>query len=425
MTPPNPFADRPRLRPAGRLVNRVGGWLRRLGFPVADLSEEELLRAARRRTGLDDFGDNHFRAPLRALADAYQTDPGLTFIGRAIARQILIHLLSNRLRVARDLRQYPDITAGPVRRPLFVVGFPRTGTTLLQNLLSQDLAARPLLFWESMAPSPPPEPATRDTDPRIRTAERVVERLYHAVPEMPTIHALNPRGPDECLGLLFNTFVTPFFRGKIPGYRAWLGAATDADVTASYQDYRRQLQLLQWRCPGGHWVLKCPSHLFGLGALLAVFPDAAVVQTHRDPAEAVASLCSLSAALDALSYETVDRQGVGRRTLAIVEQLLARGLKARQAGSAGRFFDLHYQDLLADPVGSVGRIHEHFGYDYTPAPEAKLQAYLAANRQHRHGVHRYRLEDFGLDRDDLRARFAGYCERFGVKQAETPPGADR
>jgi hypothetical protein len=383
---------------------------------AADLSEEALFQKAQRQTGLSDWGDQRFRVPLKALLDSYENDPGLTYVGRAMAQGMLVHLLANRLAIHRDLRQHPDILTGTIRRPLFVVGLPRTGTTLLQNLLSQDPAARPLLFWESMAPSPPPDPRTRANDPRIRQAEKMVAFLTRAVPSLPTIHAMTPRGPDECLGLLFNTFVTPFFRGNVTRYRDWLATLGGEELTAAYREYRQQLLLLQWKCSGDHWVLKCPSHLFGLGSLLATFPDANIVQTHRDLAQAVPSLCSLSAALDGLSYETVDLEGIGRRNLTIVGQLVQGSLKARQTADAGRFFDLHYPDLVNDPVAAVRRIYQHFGYDYSDALEDKLKAYLAAHRQHPHGVHQYRLEDFRLDRDTLHRRFAEYYERFQVNQ---------
>jgi hypothetical protein len=390
-----------------------------LGVRAADLSEETLFRQAQRQSGLSAWGDERFRIPLKALLDSYENDPGLTFLGRAVARGMLVHLLANRLRIHDDLKQNPDILNGTIRRPLFVVGLPRTGTTLLQNLLSQDPAARPLYFWESMAPSPPPDPESRDRDPRIRQAEKMVAALIRTVPTLPAIHAMNPRGPDECLGLLFNTFVTPFFRGNVTRYRAWLATIRDEEMIAAYREYRQQLLLLQWKSSRAHWVLKCPSHLFGLWALLSVFPDACIVQTHRDLAQAVPSLCSLSAALDGMSYETVDLEGIGQRNLSIVDQLLQGGLRARQAIPAERFYDLHYPDLVDDPVAAVRGIYEYFGFTYDDALQGKLRTYLAVNRQHKHAVHQYRLEDFRLDREALYRRFGEYYERFEVNQ-ETP-----
>lgn len=410
----NQLIQRPRLRPEMRLANLLGNGLRASGIRFGNLSEEAILQAARRQTSLEDLGDERFRVPLRALLDSYENDANLTFVGRLIAKEMMIHLVANRLRIHHDLRQYPEIVAAEIHRPLFVVGLPRTGTTLLYNLFAQDPTSRPLLFWESMSPSPSPDPETRDRDPRIKAAEQIVARLNRAVPSLPAIHEMNPRGPDECLGLLFNTFVTPFFRGRLPRYRDWLYGVGDQEVKVAYQEYRQQLLLLQWRCSGDHWVLKCPSHLFGLDALLAIFPDACVVQTHRDPVKAVPSLCSLTTALDGMSYKTVDMEGVGQRTVKIIEQLVDRSMKARQTGDAGRFYDIHYQEIVKDPVTVVQRIYEHFGYNQSAVMEDKIKAYLAANPRHKHGVHQYSLDDFGLDLQALRTRFAGYYDRFRI-----------
>lgn len=406
------------VRPVMRVANRIGNGLEACGIRTVDLSEETILRKACRKTGLTDFGDERFRIPLRSILESYENDPNLTLIGRVLAQKMMMHIVGNRLKIHHDLKKYPEILSDEIHRPLFVLGLPRTGTTLLYNLLAQDTGARPLLFWESMSPSPPPDPKTRERDPRIKSAEQAVARLNRALPHLSVIHEMNPRGPDECLGLLYNTFVTPFFRGKLPSYRKWLYAIGDDELTAAYQEYRTQLLILQWRVSGDHWVLKCPSHLFGLGALLAVFPDACVVQTHRDPAKAIPSLCSLSAALDSLSYHTVDPMEVGHRTVEIVAQLIKRSLKARAENISAKVFDVHYRDFTQHPVTTVKEIYEHFGYAYTPTLEKRLKAYLEANPKHKHGMHIYSLGEFGLDEEALRKRFSSYCDLFRIRLEE-------
>jgi hypothetical protein len=397
------------------MANLLGYGLTACGIRIVDLSEEEILQGARSQTGLEDLGNERFRVPLKALLDSYNDDTNLTTVGRWLARRMLIHIVANRLLIHRDLKCYPEILSGRIDRPLFVVGLPRTGTTLLYNLLAQDSASRPLLFWESVSPAPPPDPETRDCDPRIETAEKIVAGLNGTLPNLAAIHEMNPRGPDECLGLLFNTFVTPFFRGNLPRYREWLYSIPDHETRAAYQEYRQQLLLLQWRCSGNHWVLKCPSHLFGLGELLAVFPDACVVHTHRDPVKAVPSLCSLSAALDGVSYKTVDMEEVGQRTVGIIEQLVNRSMQAREEVDGGQVYDMHYKEFVKDPVAAVRGIYEHFGYNYSPAMEENVRAYLGSNPRHRHGVHRYSLDSYGLDEETLRDRFSGYCDRFVIE----------
>jgi pimeloyl-ACP methyl ester carboxylesterase len=420
-----PFAPEksfaPSFRPRVRAANRVGGFLRRSGLPLAELSESSVVRAAEEKTGLSDWGDQRFRVPLQILLESYDAD-NLTFVGRVIARQMIINLLSNRLRVIDDHARDPAIAAGAVERPLFVVGLPRTGTTLLFNLLAQDPGARPLLYWETMQPSPPPDP-TRDDDPRIARAERVVGAMYSALPALRSIHDIQPRGPEECLGLLMNTIVTPFFVGPIPAYRDWLRSVDGDEMKRVYAEYQQQLQVLQLHDRRDHWVLKCPSHLFGLDALLATFPDAAVVQTHRDPVAAIPSMASLSAALDSLEYAVVDREEVGRRTVEKFELVMERSLRVRREAAGARFFDVAYNELVRDPASVVREIYGHFEYEYSETMAGAVRTYLAASRQHRHGVHRYSLEDFALERAALQERFAPYCDYFDVRPEDRAAAA--
>jgi hypothetical protein len=408
------FLSQPRLRPGLRLVNWVGGQLRPLGLPLTDLSEQGILAAARRRTGLSDWGDERFRVALRLLLEDYNADPDLTFLGRALLREMLIRFLVNRLRVQNDLKQHPEIVNTPIRRPLFVVGLPRTGTTLLHHLLSLDPTGRPLLFWESMSPSPPPEERTRANDPRIGQARRLLRRLRWAAPSVSVVHEVEACGPEECVGLLYHTFVSPVFWGRLPRYRRWLEELDDAEVLAAYREYRQQLQLLQWHCSQRRWVLKYPDHLYGLAALLALFPDGCIIQTHRDPIEAVPSACSSHVLMDALVYQPLDLKEVGQRVMGLTKLRIERCLRARQAGDGGRIYDLHYRDLVNDPVAAVRGIYHHFRFPLTSELEEKIRAYLAANPQHKHGVHRYTLEEFGLNREQVRREFAPYYERFQI-----------
>jgi hypothetical protein len=402
-----------RVRFAVSFANLVAAMLQAGRVPVADLSEASVLDAARRRTGLEDWGDERFRIPLRKILESQAADASLTHVGRFLARQMLIQRVVNRLEIHRDLRLCPQILDERIRRPLFIVGLPRSGTTLLHNLLAQDPQARPLLFWEAWNPSPPPNPEEYVTDRRIRIAQRRVALLERLLPRLRAIHEIDPRGPAECVGLLTNTFVTPFFQGKLPKYREWLDAASDELVIHAYNEYRQQLQLLQWRVPASHWVLKAPSHLFGLSALLRVFPDACVVQMHRDPIKSLPSLCSLSATLGSLTFKSVDFKTLGAGHIALFELLLTRAMEARR-DDGGRVYDVQYQALVNDPAGTVRAIYDHFGYELNEEMGRNMTNYLARNPQHKHGKHHYSLADFDLDREALERRFGDYYRRFQI-----------
>jgi hypothetical protein len=399
-----------------RLLNRLGDGLQRMGLKIADFEPDRLEAAARRKTRLDDFGPARYRAPFERLCESYLHDCDLTFLGRVFCHGTLLHALTNRLLIQQALRNDPGICQEEVRRPLFVLGLPRTGTTFLFNLLAQDPACRPLMFWESMSPAPPPRPETYATDSRIAEGRRKVRFLNRALPELSGIHEFTPDGPEECLGLLMNVFLTPFVRGRVPLYREWLDQVSDAEIDAAYAEYRTQLQLLQRHAKGEHWILKCPSHAFGLGGLLANFPDAAIVQTHRDLSRSVPSLCSLSFAFEQLCYQTPDRQRVGRGMLKVVEQLITRGIQGRERGDPDgeRVLDVAYADVTRAPIATVERIYGHFGYDLSSEFRTRLNEYLARDKHGSAPKHTYSLAEFGITPEELRNRFGGYASRFQV-----------
>ncbi len=407
--------ERPHRPPVIGAYNAVGRRLRRLGWLPDRLTEASILAAARRQTRLDDLPDEGSRQGLRQLIRSCRDDARLNPFGRLMMRSRLVELLVNRLRIEDDIRRHPEILDEPVRRPLIVTGLPRTGTTLLYNLLGQDPAGRPLLLWESTWPSPPPTAETRTTDPRIKRARRLVQMVDWLAPRFRTVHTLNPDGPEECLNLTFHTFVSPGFSmmADLRGYEEWLRQLSFEQRVAAYEIYRRQLQLLQWRRPGDHWVLKSPAHLGGLDALLTVLPDACVVLTHRDPAKAIPSVCSLFAILRGMGTDEPDLHAMGPRVAEFCAELVDRAADGRRA-HPDNVIDVHYHDLVGDPIATVARIYDRFDVAYTPDAEAAMRAWLAADARDKKPPHQYDLAQFGLDTAAIDRLFGTYCERFDV-----------
>jgi hypothetical protein len=396
-----------------RLFNTVGRGLRQLGLSPAALSEESLCATARRRTGLGDFGDEAFREPLRVLIGSLEAEARLSPFGRAYARTLLVQALVNRLRLQRDWTRHPDILDEKIRQPWFVLGLPRSGTTLLLNLLASDPAHRWLAFWEAREPSPPPTRETYATDPRRRRALRYVAVLDYLAPTLLAMHEFDANGPEECFPLLANTFAGVQFSWMfdVPSFDAWLAAH---DPTAGYLYYRRQLQLLQWRCRGARWVLKSPTHLWALDAIRTAFPDARIVQLHRDPLKVVPSACSLTATMRGLATDDVDARTLGEYAAAGLADGVRRAMEARSLFEAEHVHDVQYLDLVHDPMRVVRGIYERFEAPLMPQAEAAMRRCLAGHPQHKRGVHRYSLEQFDLDADGERRRFAAYCEAFRV-----------
>jgi hypothetical protein len=400
-----------------RALNVGGRVAERAGLGLVRLDAQNLCTEARRRTRLEIFDDEEgvFEEALGRLLHSLETEAGLSLLGRIAARQDLVRLLANRLRLVEDRRRFPAIAAQRVQRPLFVTGLPRTGTTLLHSLLAQDPANRVPLHWEMIFPSPPPERARYTTDRRIAVAERQVQWFKRLQPDIRFIHPVGARLPEECLIIQSHSMLSWQFQTThhVPSYEAWLEAH---DLRLCYAWHRRFLQQLQWRCPGERWVLKAPAHLFGLPALFATYPDAGVIFTHRNPLEVAASLASLTTVLRRTFSDTVDPRAVGREMTARWSDALLRALVDRDAGVAppSQFHDVQYIDLMRDPIGTVARLYAHFGLDFTPVAEERMRRFLAENPKDKNGQHRYTLAQFGLDRDEEAARYRSYRERFDV-----------
>lgn len=397
-------------------LNAVGRALLAGDGEVVPLDEASLLDEARRNTGLDDFGGDDFLEPLRVLLRSLRDEGRLTLMGRILARSDLVNLLENRLQIADTERRHPGIAGERVVAPIFIVGLPRSGTTILHELLAQDPAHRSPLTWEVRFPCPPPERATFDTDPRIERAERVFQFWNELVPAYRTMHEMGARLPCECVQITAHSFRSEEFLGRnqVPGYGAWLA---QADLAPAYAYHRRVLRLLQWRAPAERWMLKAPSHMAALGSLLAEYPDARIVQTHRDPLQSMASTASLLAALVAMRTDDVDhgliRLAFGGEGMA---SRIEAALRARDKGCVDprQFHDVRYADLMRDPFGTIAKLYDHFGLVLTGGALARMRAYLAAKPRAKHGAHRYSFDDLGLDLAAERRRFAAYQERFRV-----------
>jgi len=303
----------------------------------------------------------------------------------------------------------------PVDRPLVIVGLPRTGTTLLFNLLSMDPTTRAPLDWEVERPVPPPEEATYRTDPRIREVAASLAELDRIAPHFRHIHEIGAEIPQECVAILSGAFLSEQFDTMfdLPSYMAWMEAQSFAPA---YRYHRLYLQVLQHRYRKERWVLKTPGHLPVLEDLLAEYPDACVIHTHRDPAKVVPSVASLCYTLRTAGSDHVDPAAIGRQQSALWKRNLDRAMAARRGpeGRRERFFDVQFAEVLEDPIGLVGRIYAHFDIPFGEDARAAMEAHLRDNPRGKHGTHRYDPEDFGLSAEGLREQFADYRACFAV-----------
>jgi hypothetical protein len=373
---------------------------------------DALLAEARERTGLADFGDASFREGLDVLLDDLARAE-LSPLGTMVWRGRLLSHLVGRLRVEDWLARHPELERLPVPAPVFVVGLPRTGTTALSHLLAQDPATRSLRVWESAQPVPPPESATEHTDPRIEAATKQLAAMHQLSPRLAAMHEDTPTGPTENHDLLGMSFRTFHFEGMswLPRYVAWWLAC---DMRPAYRFHRRVLQLLQSRCPPDRWMLKSPPDSFCLDAVLAVYPDARFVMTHRDPAAVLGSVCSLIHTMYEMTGKPPARERIGAAELASWSEAMSRLLAVRARIGEERFADVHFRELVADPLGTIARSYAKLGLPFTDAAERGIAAFAAAHPRGRHGEHRYQLADWGLAREAVHEAFRFYRERCGV-----------
>ena len=389
---------------------------------MADLTVDVLADRATAATGLDDFGGDTWREALDRLLDSLVHEARLSELGSAVVADELAGYLTSRLEVVAERTRHPEIAEAPVEPPIVIIGQGRTGTTILYDLLAQDPATRVPLTWEVERPSPPPEAATYDTDPRIDEVDARLAGIDLVLPEFRSMHPMGARLAQECVrmtALEFRSFIFPT-QYRVPSYARWL--LDEADLAPAYRWHRTFLQHLQCRHPVRRWLVKSPGHIWHLGALLAEYPDAQLVQTHRDPLRIIASLGSLVPTLRSLASDDVSAPDAAAEFADYIVEGLDRSVTAREDGTvpAEQVVDTQFADFMADPLGTVRTIYDRFGLELTPEAERRMRAFMDSHPADRHGGHRYTFAATGLDAADLRERTSSYQSYFGVSSERLP-----
>ena len=382
----------------------------------APLDADVLIAFARESTGLEDFGEESWRQGFARLVDALCREGALSDRGVLAAAGDLTAHLTTRLRVTDWHRRHPELATADVTPPIVIVGQPRTGTTILFDLLAQDPAHRVPLTWEVDQPLPPPETATYETDSRIEAVQAQLDLVEVAIPGFKAMHPMGARLGQECVRITGNDFRSMIFptQYRVPSYARWL--LHEADMAPAYRWHRRFLQLLQSRHRAARWVLKSPGHLWCLGALRAEYANALLVQTHRDPRKVIASTASLLATLRRLASDETSITGGAAEFAGYLLDGLDRSVAVREDGTVpgDRVVDVQFAAFMADPFVTIRRIYERLGLALSNEAEARMRAFLAANPQDKHGGHRYAFADTGLDAGALRERARRYQTYFDV-----------
>ena len=396
-----------------RGLNLGGRTLRRIGVESPALDADSLHRAAYRRAGLRSYGSWDIAQPLERLLKSYRDEAALTTLGRITVRELVVSLLDNLLRMEAERSANPSIEQQRITAPVFIIGLPRTGTTHLHGLISQDPVNRAPLTWEVMYPAASPSPAgveraRSQTGTRLNWADRLA-------PEFMRIHPIAPDLPQECIAITAQVFMSIQFHTThdVPSYQDWLESASQR---LAFDFHHRFLQHLQAKAAvdGARWVLKAPGHLFALEGLLERYPDARIVHTHRDPLRVMASMASHATVLRRAFSDKAVATKIAADWTDRWSRALDTFLAVRDRAPSSQFLDVNFESIESDPLGTAERVYDFLGWPLASAARNAMQSFLAANPKNKHGVHSYTLEQFGLSRAALTERFRSYCERFRI-----------
>jgi hypothetical protein len=384
---------------------------------VNRFDQDVLIAQACEWAGSDDFGAEFdeketWREGLGLLCEGFVAEARLNDIGVEIAALDVVRALKNRLQVVEWRKTHPEIAEAKVERPIFIVGQPRTGTTILFDLLGQDPALRPPLSWEVDAPLPVPQPDTYETDPRIAETQAALEMSEQIIPGFMTWHPMGAQVGQECVRITASQFCSMIFsvQYRLPTYYKWL--LYEADHRRAYRFHRIFLQHLQSGV-GGQWLLKSPAHLWTLDALVETYPDAVIVQTHRDPLKVISSVSALTNHLRRMAS---DETTIGDCAVQSCEEIvvgLHRGMTLRESLPPGQVIDVQFADFMRDPFATIRSLYGRLDRELTPTAEQRMRDHLAAHPGDGGGG-RYSWADTGLDAVQLREQVSAYQQRYGV-----------
>ncbi len=381
------------------------------------MTEDAVLQAAMTETGLDDFGSEDFKERLRIWLQAADADSSLRPAARFGVFSNCVRHLKNRLRLEELLKKNPEILKTKIEHPIIIVGLPRSGTTHLLNLIAADSRLRSLPYWESLEPVPVPgeEPGPGGEDPRILRCRQAYRQQDEMMPLLRAMHDMTPEHIHEEIELLemdFGSYGIEWI-AHVPSWREYY---LSLDLRPQYEYLKKALQALQWMRGPRRWVLKSPQHLEQLGALDAVFPDATIAFTHRDPVSVIQSAITMLAYGDRMRCKKVGLEPLADYWISRIERLLRSSVQDRERIPAARSIDVLFHEFMADDIGMVEKIYRLAELPMNKAARAALENFMHSSPRGKHGRVRYDLRgDFGIEPDALRERFAFYFEKFPVQ----------
>jgi hypothetical protein len=390
-----------------------------LGLFRRPVPPEKLVDLARRRSGLDDFGEWSFEEPLEVLVRSYYEEANLSAFGRIAVRWDMLRFLSNLLRLREEEKKDPAVLEERIDRPIFVLGLPRSGTTFLHNLLADDPGNLTPRCWQTVFPYPIGAQKNGSRDRRPELTARQYSQFLMLAPELPSLHPLDAHAAQECIEITGHVFRSLRFDTThyIPSFQQWL---EDVGHLEAYRFHKRFLQHLQHQNGAGQWILKSPDHIFALEALCEVYPDARFVFVHRDPMKVLPSVARLTEILRQPFTRKIDRLQIGRQVSSRWElgsKLLIEAADWLKS-SPERIVHIRYKDLVRDPYSIVTDLYRHFGMNLSGQGEQGLKRSIAERPDGGYGRNSYRFEDYGLNPAAERKHHSAYMAHFRMQPEE-------
>ena len=391
-------------------INKVGGILKAVGLNPFNLNADKIIAKAVKKADFKGELPKQLVEGLRQQVASINAESKANSFGELALKSVLERSFYNRLKIEQVLAENPTIEQQPITRPIFIIGMPRTGTTILHAMMHEDAANRSPLAWECLLPYPVPQLETFEDNQQLETIAKEFDQLFQLVPDFKKKHHMEVDSPQECLGinmLDMNSFQSSA-QVYIPSYMDWF--LNQSDQTETMRFHKRFLQYLQsGGVKGERWLLKSPIHLMRLNEIFEIYPDACVIMTHRSPSKVVPSASSLIASVRSLYSDHEDFKRTGKEQAAVWSDYINRFLEARKGlDKEAQILDLRFEDFVSDQVGTIQKIYSHFGWDLTDTTLDKMQAFLAKNPKDKHGAHEYSLEDFGLTEQGINQQFSNY-----------------
>ena len=376
------------------------------------INANEILDQAKSETGLSDLGEPLFFEGLNRLVDSINNEASLNEIGIQAQPIRIQGLLSNRLRFEEDLKRFPEILDQEIIAPIVIVGLPRTGSTMTHRLLASDPNHTAMLWWEGRYPALLPGEKRGDIEARMELGKAEVDAVVAASPEALDIHPWDYKGADEEILLLEHNFLStvPESFMALPSYSEWI---EEQDHTLAYEDLKKFIQYLQWQNPGREkkrWVLKSPHHLGFIDKMISVFPDAKIIQTHRDPIKTVPSFCSMCANLFEPLTTNFDKVFIGKHWSNKLTRALNHCMNISEQ-HPDNFLDLEFLNMIKDPIDEMKKIYEFIGESFGEKTEVAMEAWREENK-HEMGAHKYSLEEYDLTESQINNNFAKYQQKY-------------